>query len=86
MTKQIIYQTDAGGVAIVIPTLEALQEHTIKEIADKDVPAGKPYKIIEWTDLPSDFTFRDAWEVDVSILTDGVGSESHEFTVKKVTE
>lgn len=81
--KRIIYQTDDGGVAIVIPTTEALQEHTIEEIADKDVPAGKPYKIVNVADIPSDRTFRSAWEVDESTLTDGVGADSNEFPVKE---
>jgi hypothetical protein len=60
-----------------------LQDHTIEEIAAKDVPAGKPYKIVEVADIPSDRTFRNAWEVDVNTLTDGVGAESNEFPVKE---
>ena len=79
MTQRIIYQTDEGGVAIIIPAPECLLAHTIEEIAAKDVPAGKPYKIVAVEDIPSDRTFRDAWEVDVATLTDGVGAESNEF-------
>jgi hypothetical protein len=60
--KRIIYPTDEGGVAIVVPTPEALETMTIEEIAAKDVPAGKPFKIVDTTDVPSDRTFRDAWE------------------------
>lgn len=62
MTQRIIYPTDDGGVAIVIPAPEALETMTIEEIAAKDVPAGKPYKIINTSDVPTDRTFRDAWE------------------------
>jgi hypothetical protein len=62
MTKRIIYPTDDGGVAIVIPTPEALETMTIEEIAAKDIPEGKPYKIIDTTDVPTDRTFRNAWE------------------------
>ena len=62
MTKRIIYPTDDGGVAIVIPASEALEAMTIEEIAAKDVPAGKPYKIIDTADVPTDRTFRNAWE------------------------
>jgi hypothetical protein len=79
MTQRIIYSTDDGGVAIIIPTPECLLEHTIEEIAAKDVPAGKPYKIVDVSDIPSDRTFRGAWTVDEEDLTDGVGSESNEF-------
>jgi len=43
------------------------------------VPAGRPFKIVDISDIPTDRTFRNAWEVDESILTDGVGAESNEF-------
>jgi len=46
----------------LIPTEEYLAEHTIEELAAKDVPAGKPYKIVDVTNIPTDRTFRDAWE------------------------
>ena len=59
MNKRIIYPTDDGGVAIIIPAECGL---TIDEIAAKDVPEGKPYKIVDVADIPSDRTFRDAWE------------------------
>ena len=62
MTKRIIYPNDNGGVAIVIPTEEYLAEHTIEELIAKDVPSGKPYKIIDAADIPADWTFRNAWE------------------------
>lgn len=79
MNQRIIYQTDEGGVAVVIPSAEALTENTIEEIAEKDVPAGKPYKIVSVDDIPTDRTFRDAWEVDEVTLTDGTGSEHNMF-------
>ena len=62
MDKRILYPTDEGGVAIIIPAPEYLAEHTIEELAAKDVPQGKPFKIIDADDIPSDRTFRDAWE------------------------
>lgn len=61
MTQRIIYPTDEG-VAIIIPAPEALETMTIEEIAAKDVPAGKEFKIVSVDDIPSDRTFRDAWE------------------------
>lgn len=60
--KRIIYPKDDGGVAIVIPTPEALETMTIEEIAEKDVPAGKEFKIVDTDSIPTDRTFRDAWE------------------------
>ena len=62
MNKRIIYPKNDGGVAIIIPSPEYLETHTIEELAAKDVPAGKPFKIIDADDIPSDRTFRDAWE------------------------
>ena len=75
----IIYKTDEGGVAVLIPTTEALEQHSIQAIAIKDVPAGKPFKIVDATDIPSDRSDRDAWTVDEAHLTDGIGGESNEF-------
>ena len=46
---------------------------TIDEIAKKDVPTGKKYKKIEDSDVSTDRLFRNAWTVDESDLTDGVG-------------
>jgi len=65
MTKRIIYPNNDGGVSIVIPAPEALETMTIEEIATKDVPEGKPYKIVDVADIPSDGTFRNAWEYTV---------------------
>jgi hypothetical protein len=61
MNQRIIYPTDDGGVAIIIPSPEYLAEHTIEELATKDVPEGKPFKIVDVADIPTDRTFRDAW-------------------------
>lgn len=77
--NRIIYKTDEGGVGIIIPTDEALQSYTIQEIAEKDVPAGKPYKIVPVDSIPSDRTFRGAWEVAEAELTDGIGGEHNMF-------
>jgi len=60
MNQRIIYPTDEGGVAVIIPAPEC--GLTIEEIAAKDVPAGKPFKIVDVADIPSDRTFRDAWK------------------------
>jgi hypothetical protein len=62
MDQRIIYPNDDGGVAILIPTPEYLETHTIEELAAKDVPEGKPFKIVDVSDIPEDRTFRNAWE------------------------
>ena len=60
MNQRIIYPTDDGGVAVIVPAPEC--GLTIEEIAAKDVPAGKSYKIVDVADIPEDRTFRNAWE------------------------
>ena len=60
MNSRIIYPTDDGGVAVIIPAAEC--GLSIEEIAAKDVPAGKPFKIVDAADIPEDRTFRNAWE------------------------
>ena len=79
MNQRIIFQNDEGGVSVIVPSPNCLQEHTIEEIAAKDVPAGKSYKIVLVDDIPSDRTFRNAWTINEADLTDGVGAESNEF-------
>jgi hypothetical protein len=60
MNQRIIFPNDKGGVSILIPASEC--GLTIEEIAAKDVPAGKPFKIVDVSDIPTDRTFRNAWE------------------------
>lgn len=60
MNQRIIYPTDDGGVAVIVPAAEC--GLSIEAIAAKDVPAGKPFKIVDAADIPEDRTFRNAWE------------------------
>ena len=71
---KILYKQENGRLAIIQPTSEALEIMTIDEIALKDVPTGLPFAIVEDSEIPTDRTYRDAWVVDKSILTDGVGA------------
>ena len=60
MNKRIIYLTDDSGVAIIIPAPGC--GLTVEEIAAKDVPVGVQYKVVDVSEIPTDRTFRDAWE------------------------
>jgi len=71
MNQRIIYQNDTGGVAVLIPADCGL---TIEQIAAKDVPTGKAYKIVDVADVPTDREWRNEWTVDEADLTDGVGA------------
>ena len=82
MAKVIIYQNESGGVAVVHPSPRQLQTinpstnklWTVDDIAKKDVPTESKYKIIEESDLLSNYDFFNAWTVDEADLTDGVGA------------
>ena len=67
MTR-IIYQNQEGGVSVIHSTGEL----PIEDICQKDVPAGVPYLIVSEDDIPSDRSFRGAWEADFS-NPDGTG-------------
>ena len=71
-TKRILYKQDNGTVAVIIPANNS--KFTVEEIAAKDVPTGYKYKIVDVGDVPTDRSFRGAWTVSESDLTDGVGS------------
>ncbi len=79
MNQVIIYKQDNGVAAIIRPTTEALALYGIEAIAQKDVPAGKPYKIIDASDIPTDRSQRNAWTVNDADLTSGVGAEWNTF-------
>jgi len=80
MGKKIIYMQKSGTIAIMQRNPTEINPSTGKlwtdeEVAQKDVPTGFKYKIIDDSDEPTDRSFRDAWVVDESELTDGVGAD-----------
>jgi len=64
MSQVIIYPNEDGWLSVVIPAPEC--GLTIEEIARKDVPAGKPYHIIDESLISEDLTFFNAWQADFS--------------------
>ena len=78
--SKIVYLNpeNEGGICIISPTDNCINPdtgelYTLEEIAKKDVPTGAKYRIIPVSDVPTDRSFRDAWTVADSDLTDGVG-------------
>jgi len=65
---KILYPNSEGGVSVILPAGEL----PIADVAQKDVPAGTPYLIVEDDVIPSDRSFRNAWEADFS-NPDGYG-------------
>jgi len=64
---KIIYSLN-GICAVMIPaprfmeTLEGTEEEKLIHIANKDLPTGTNYEIVEDDVIPIDTTFRNAWE------------------------
>jgi len=70
MGKNIIYSTQDGGVAIIVPTGKL----SVEETAKKDVPTGTAYWIVDPSEIPSDRTDRDAWVLSDMPEPDGYGA------------
>ena len=64
MSKVAIFKNAAGGVSVAA----IVNGDNFASI----IPAGKKFKIIDRSDLPTRES-RAFWQVDESILTDGVG-------------
>ena len=66
--SKILFQNSDGSLSVIHPTGEL----PIEDVCQKDVPAGVPYLIVEDDVIPSDRSFRNAWEADFS-NPDGYG-------------
>jgi len=77
---KIIFKNQDNSIGIITPSNEALSFATLAQIAEKDCPYNLPYWIVEDSDIPSDRTFRSAWEIDENFgEPTGFGGESDEF-------
>jgi hypothetical protein len=75
MTQVIIHPNNEGWLTVVSPAPEC--GLSIEEIARKDVPAGKPYHIINVDQLPQDTIFFNAWEADFTNAEgQGIGADA----------
>jgi hypothetical protein len=73
MSEVICYENQGGTISVVIPAPEFLatrkypdsadnfETYTLQDIAEKDVPAGFDYVIVDKANLPQDRIFRNAW-------------------------
>jgi len=79
---KIIYQNQEGGICVIHSTGEL----PIEDVCQKDVPAGTPYLIVEDDVIPSDRSFRGAWEADFSNPDGyGIGADAY-FAAKEASE
>jgi hypothetical protein len=61
MDKRVIYvrQDEPDKLGVLIPMNCGL---TVEEIANKDLPSGTLFSIVNKEEVPVDFDFMDAWE------------------------
>ena len=64
---RIIFENQDKSVGILMPTQECIDLFGIEAIAKKDVPEGLPFWIVDTETIPTDRTFRGAWEIDESM-------------------
>ena len=76
---KIIFKNEDNSIGIITPTQEAINAYGVEAIAKKDTPHGLHYKIVNESEIPSDRTFRNAWEWDSTVDPDGVGSVFNTF-------
>lgn len=69
MTKRILFPTP-DGIAVITPNPDSGLEP--RQVANRDVPIGTPYLIIDVADIPEDRTFRAAWTANFD-TPDGYG-------------
>jgi len=75
----VIFKNTDNNFALLVPTQEALQFTTIEQIAEKDVPAGCPYWIIDASELPQDVPVEAIFIDETETPPHGYGGESNEF-------
>ena len=57
--KRFIYETDEGGIAIVVPADD--NDLTLDEIKELSCPTGKTVYTVDKSEIPTDRSFRNAW-------------------------
>jgi hypothetical protein len=77
--KVVIFKNIDNSFSIIVPTQEALQIATIEQIAEKDVPAGCPYWIVDSSVLPQDIPVEAIYIDENEFPPHGYGGESNEF-------
>lgn len=77
---KIIYPNLEGGISVIHNTGELPDN----QVALKDTPFNRPFKIVDDTTIPTDRTFRNAWEADFS-APDGVGLGPQRWFIEQAT-
>jgi hypothetical protein len=85
--RRIIYPTNGGGVAVIVPAPEWLAQegNTLETLAETVVPAGVTWRIVDTSDLPIDRSFRNAWKLEDDQITED-WAKSVEITKNRLRE
>jgi hypothetical protein len=59
LDKVVVFRRDDGGVGLLFPAPECTL--SLQEIIDKDLPKRTLYQVVNSSDIPSDYTYFDAW-------------------------
>jgi hypothetical protein len=70
MSECIVYQGEGDLAVVLMPSHNC--GLTVEQIALKDVPFGKPFKIMDLSEAPDDIF---SWVIDSADLTDGLGTQ-----------
>lgn len=68
MVEAIIFRNADGSVGVIHPAPAVAEYYGITAVALKDVPASLPFWVVPAETIPSDRTFRAAWEADEALL------------------
>ena len=77
----VIFQKKDKSIGIMYPSSIVLEKYSLDMVAQKDVPEGLPFWKVEESEIPTDRTFRDAWEISETMREpDGYGSPFNTFS------
>tara|TARA_R100000458_G_C8189363_1_gene183578 strand:- start:84 stop:335 length:252 start_codon:yes stop_codon:yes gene_type:complete len=64
---KIVFKTPGsdGGVSIISPAERYNTQAGCERLANRDIPKGTPYEIVQDSEVPQDRAFRNAWEVSM---------------------
>jgi len=77
--KVVLFKNQDSSLSVLTPTQEALRFATIEQIAMKDIPAGRPYWIVDVNSLPADIPIEAITIDEREYLPHGYGGDSNEF-------
>jgi hypothetical protein len=69
----LIYRNDEGRICVITPAPEYADQ--IISVGVKDIPLGKPFKLVDVSELPVD-TPREEWVFDDATFTAGAGARA----------